>query len=176
MAIFKSNLLNFRIGMNTLGTLPFRFVFFLLAVFSGFAIGAAETHAQINLPNGDILVSPTGQYPPPLGVPYFNISNEHGRNELRRYHNEKHIKTRLMPVYARHTGEPDWVNSWQYLKNKLNQANQDPHIAENGDEMGMDNDGDGRPEPVFVVRYEYPDDYGNTVYVQSQYRALPVGD
>ena len=28
MAIFKSNLLDFRIGMNTLGTLPFRFVFF----------------------------------------------------------------------------------------------------------------------------------------------------
>jgi len=27
MAIFKSNLLDFRIGINTLGTLPFRFVF-----------------------------------------------------------------------------------------------------------------------------------------------------
>ena len=77
-----------------------------------------------------------------------------------------------MPIYARHTGESDWVDSWQYLKNQLNHPDQDPHIAENGDEMGMDNDGDGRPEPVFVKWYEYPDDYGRMIYIKSQYRAL----
>lgn len=42
-------------------------------------------------------------------------------------------------------------------------------IAENGDRRGIDNDGDGRSEPVHVKGYTK----ANGTYVQEQYRALP---
>ena len=45
----------------------FRFASLLLVVVVGVAISATETQAQI--------ISPTGQFPPPLGVPLFDLSN-----------------------------------------------------------------------------------------------------
>lgn len=42
-----------------------------------------------------------------------------------------------------------------------------PWRAENGDVRGVDNDGDGRPEPIFVGRYRKEDG----TYVRGHYRA-----
>ncbi|MBU1706267.1 hypothetical protein KKG19_06135 [Patescibacteria group bacterium] len=45
----------------------------------------------------------------------------------------------------------------------------DPTIAENGDIRGIDNDGDGRAEPVHVHGYYRKDG----TYVRGHYRAKP---
>jgi peptidoglycan hydrolase-like protein with peptidoglycan-binding domain len=44
-----------------------------------------------------------------------------------------------------------------------------PHVAENGDIQGADNDGDGRLEPVYVRGYYRKDG----TYVRGHYRARP---
>ena len=132
-----------------------------LACIAGITICSARVTAQI--------VSPTGEYPPPLGVPLFDLSNEYGRQQYWLYMNKQHIMERLHPIYARHIGEPAWVESWQYLLANHKNGLPSPLKAENGDVMGLDNDGLGSPEPVFVEGYYLYD--GS--YVPSQFRALP---
>lgn len=44
-----------------------------------------------------------------------------------------------------------------------------PPVAENGDRRGVDNDGDGRTEPVHVKGYYRKDG----TYVRGHYRAKP---
>ena len=139
----------------------FRFASLLLVVVVGVAISATETHAQI--------ISPTGQFPPPLGVPLFDLSNAYGRRQYDLYKYKEHVMVRLKPLYAKHQGEPAWVASWQYLLGQIGIEQTCPLQAEDGDIMGLDNNGRGSPEPVHVEGY-FKDDGS---YVPSTFRALP---
>lgn len=135
------------------------FAVITLACIAGITAMAADANAQI--------VSPTGTYPPPFGVPVFDLSNDYGRQQYAMYMHKQHMMVRLQPIYAQHIGERAWVRSWQYLL--AGNGIGDPIVAENDDVMGLDNDGLGSPEPVFVEGYFESD--GS--YVRSQFRALP---
>ncbi len=139
----------------------FRFASLLLVVVVGVAISATETQAQI--------ISPTGQFPPPLGVPLFDLSNAYGRQQYDLYKYKEHVMVRLMPLYAKHQGEPAWVASWQYILGQISIGQTCPLQAEDKDKMGEDNDRLGSPEPVHVEGY-FRDDGS---YVKSTFRALP---
>ena len=84
---------------------------------------------------------------------------------------QQRVLQQLMPIYAQHRGEPEWVAAWQHLLQLCRSGRQCPIIAENGDFVGRDNDGDGSPEPVFVRGH-----FRDGEYVRSQYRALPGFD
>jgi hypothetical protein len=84
---------------------------------------------------------------------------------------QQRVLQQLMPIYAQHRGEPEWVAAWQHLLQLCRSGRQCPIIAENGDFVGRDNDGDGSPEPVFVRGH-----FRDGEYVRSHYRALPGFD
>jgi hypothetical protein len=114
------------------------------------------------------LVSPTGTYPPPPGVPLFDVSTRQGRLQLALYRQRQYVAQQLIPVYRMHRREPAWIESWNLIERYL-AADEiiGPFQAENGDWLGIDNDGDGAPEPIYVAGY-YQDDG----YVRAHYRAV----
>jgi len=129
--------------------------------------GYQVPYAATGNPNAQ-LVSPTGTYPPPPGVPLFDVSTPKGRHLLALYRQHQYVAQRLMPVYRMHRREPAWIESWNHIEEYL-AADEiiGPFQAENGDWLGIDNDGDGAPEPIYVAGY-----YQEDGYVQAHYRAV----
>jgi hypothetical protein len=113
-------------------------------------------------------VSPTGTYPPPPGVPLFDVSTPQGQYLLALHRQRQYVAQQLMPVYKMHRREPAWIESANHIQRYLS-ADEiiGPFQAENGDWLGIDNDGDGAPEPIYVAGYFQEDGY-----VQAHYRAV----
>ena len=118
------------------------------------------------------IVSPTGTYPPPPGVPLFDLSTEYGRVKyelymLRMAENQRvlvnrqalnrqaaYVRTTLAPLYAKHRGEDAWEEAWAYIQERVqNNILLGPLRAENGDWLGQDNDDNDKPEPEYVRSY-----------------------
>lgn len=116
--------------------------------------------------NGQI-ISPTGTYPPPPGVPLFDLSTEFGRTRYTLWKAKQYVQQELMPIYAQHRGEPAWVEAWQFIQVRLKAGLLlAPLQAENGDWLGKDNDGDGAPEPIYVEEHIREGEY-----IRAHYRA-----
>lgn len=116
--------------------------------------------------NGQI-ISPTGTFPPPPGVPLFNLSTELGRTRYTLWKTKQYVQQELLPIYALHQGEPAWVEAWQFIQVRLKaDFLLGPLQAENGDWLGKDNDGDGAPEPIYVEGH-----FREGAYIRAHYRA-----
>jgi len=126
----------------------------------GLALAAEQTTGQI--------VSPTGTFPPPPGVPVFDVSTPLGQYRYDFYMTRQYVAQKLAPLYAMHSQEPAWIEAWAYIERRILAGELlGPFQAENGDWLGVDNDGDGAPEPEYVSSH-----YRDGVYVQAHYRAL----
>lgn len=123
------------------------------------------------------IVSPTGTYPPPPGVPLFDLSTEFGHARYEQYMQNLerrqqymaeqqriiqqrsdlerqafYVRTELAPLYAQHQNDPEWVEAWEHIQDHVEaQRLLGPLRSENGDWLGKDNDipPDGAPEPVY---------------------------
>ena len=114
------------------------------------------------------IVSPTGTYPPPPGVPLFDVSTEAGQHRYRLYMTKQYVSQELAPLYASHRGEPVWMEAWDYMERKLLAGELlGPLHIEHLEWLGKDNDLDGAPEPVFV-RAHFREGY----YAPAQFRAI----
>jgi hypothetical protein len=129
-------------------------------VLVGLALAIEQTTGQI--------VSPTGTFPPPPGVPVFDVSTPLGQYRYDFYMTRQYIAQKLAPLYAMHLQEPAWIEAWNYIEGRILAGELlGPLQAENGDWLGIDNDGDGAPEPIFVQSH-----YREDIYVQAHYRAV----
>jgi hypothetical protein len=117
-------------------------------------------------------INSLAQFPDSIGVnSYINWQWQQRalarKQAIRRYLNYFHY--RLEPVYmSRVYYDPEWQRAVFYIRAQFARLQLGPLQAENGDWLGLDNNDDGIPEPVYVETH-----VNDGELIEGHYRALP---
>ena len=165
----------------------------------GIALIAIAEAQQIAPPPPGI-VTPSGNWPPRLGEPAYDLNTQYGRERFRAYQqrifldnqavvnaqlfrpdiilNQEYFNTldkyfpTLEALYLGKENDEAWEKSRIYIRQCRFKRHFLGHIqAQNGDWLGQDKDGDGIPEPVYKAGH-----WNGGVYHKSHDAALPEFD